>query len=131
MPNLLKRSILAFAMPGDMIRVTHLGNPKEATSKAPYDPAGRKISGLKLADPSSIMQFVMKITTRSNESLIKTLFFTALSATVLSLCSCAPDPELQRQMDQDILSASELRKAGDSVGPQQGRGSQAYGHGGF
>lgn len=73
----------------------------------------------------------MKITTRSNDFLMKTLFFTALSATVLSLSSCAPDPELQRQMDQDILTASELRKAGDSVGAQQGRGSQAYGHGGF
>jgi len=73
----------------------------------------------------------MKITTRSNKLFIKSLFFTALSATALSLSSCAPDPQLQRQMDQDILTASELRKAGDTVGPQHGRGSQAYGHGGF
>ena len=73
----------------------------------------------------------MKMTTHSNELLIKSLFFTALSATALSLSSCAPDPELQRQMDQDILTAPEIRKAGDSIGPQQGKGSQAYGYGGF
>ncbi|MGB2402465.1 MAG: hypothetical protein ACPIA7_03535 [Akkermansiaceae bacterium] len=49
----------------------------------------------------------------------------------MMISSCAPDPVLQRQMDQDILTASEIRKAGDTTGAQQGRGSQAYGHGGF
>jgi hypothetical protein len=47
------------------------------------------------------------------------------------ISSCAPDPVLQRQMDQDILTAAEIKKAGDTTGAQQGRGSQAYGHGGF
>jgi hypothetical protein len=44
MPNLLKRSILAFAMPGDMIRVTHLGNTKEPTSKTAKTPLAEKLA---------------------------------------------------------------------------------------
>ena len=74
---------------------------------------------------------VMKNTTCSNDRLGKTAFVIAVPAILLLISSCAPDPALQRQMDQDILTASEIKKAGHTTGAQHGRGSQAYGHGGF
>lgn len=77
------------------------------------------------------MRIVMKITSHLGPRLNNTLLASVFTGTILSVSSCAPDPELQEQMERDILSASEVRKAGDSAGPQQGRGSQAYGHGGF
>ena len=77
------------------------------------------------------MPTVMKNTTRSNGHQSMTALLSAISATLLIVSSCAPDPALQRQMEQDILTASEIRKSGDTTRAQQGRGSQAYGHGGF
>ena len=56
---------------------------------------------------------------------------TALTGILLTLSSCAPDPALQKQMDQDILTAAEKKQATDRPGPHQGRGSQGYGYGGF
>jgi len=73
----------------------------------------------------------MKNTIRSNGHLHVSAFTIAIPAILLLISSCAPDPVLQRQMDQDILTAAERKKAGDTTGAQQGRGSQAYGHGGF
>lgn len=73
----------------------------------------------------------MKITSHSYRRSGAILFVTALALSILSTSSCAPDPVLQEQMERDILSAAEVRKEGDSAGPQQGRGSHAYGHGGF
>ncbi|MDG1357005.1 MAG: hypothetical protein P8P36_02305 [Akkermansiaceae bacterium] len=73
----------------------------------------------------------MKNTTRSNQRPTLAILFVAVPATLLLISSCAPDPVLQRQMEQDIITASELRKEGDTTGAQQGRGSQAYGYGGF
>lgn len=53
-------------------------------------------------------------------------------AAIPFLSSCgAPDPGLQREMNQDILSAAERRGPGDTTGAQQGQGSRNYGHGGF
>lgn len=77
------------------------------------------------------MRIVMKITSHFSSRSGAILLASVLAGTILSTSSCAPDPALQEQMERDILSASEIRQAGDSAGPQQGRGSQAYGHGGF
>lgn len=74
---------------------------------------------------------VMNNKIRSKAHLNTAASLSTISATLLLISSCAPDPVLQRQMEQDILTASEIRKAGDTTGAQQGRGSQAYGYGGF
>lgn len=73
----------------------------------------------------------MKNKIRSKGPLNTAASLSTITVTLMMISSCAPDPVLQRQMDQDILTASEIRKAGDTTGAQQGRGSQAYGHGGF
>lgn len=68
-----------------------------------------------------------------NIPLIKLVLATS-AALVLSnaLTSCgAPDPTLQKEMDRDILSASENKAPGNTTGPQQGQGARNYGHGGF
>ncbi len=77
------------------------------------------------------MIFAMKNTNCSDQRPSLSILFIVVPATLALISSCAPDPALQRQMEQDILTASELRKAGDTTGAQQGRGSHAYGHGGF
>ena len=74
---------------------------------------------------------VMKFKKHSDHLSSAKLLITMISGVVLSISSCAPDPTLQQQMEQDILTAAETRKPGDSAGPQQGRGSRAWGYGGF
>jgi hypothetical protein len=79
----------------------------------------------------NIMPVTMKIPTHFNQLTGRVVFCIGLAGTVWSLSSCAPNPVLQEQMEQDILTAAEERKAGDSAGSQQGRGSRAWGYGGF
>lgn len=60
------------------------------------------------------------------------LFASISIATPCILTSCgAPDPRVQGEMERNILSASENRKAGNTTGPQQAQGSKNWGHGGF
>ena len=63
----------------------------------------------------------------------KLLALTCLPLIITPLVSScgAPDPRLQKEMDQDILTAAERKGPGDTTGAQQGQGSRNYGHGGF
>ncbi len=54
-----------------------------------------------------------------------------LLAPLLASSCGAPNPDLQQQMNRDILSAAENKAAGNTTAPQQGQGSKNYGHGGF
>lgn len=54
-----------------------------------------------------------------------------LLAPLLTSSCGAPNPDLQQQMDRDILTAAENKAAGSTAAPQQGQGSKNYGHGGF
>ena len=64
-------------------------------------------------------------------TILATALYSSALAGILTLTSCAPDPTLQKQMDQDILTAAEKKQATDRPGPHQGIGNQGYGLGGF
>ncbi|MBK1829211.1 hypothetical protein JIN77_00595 [Verrucomicrobiaceae bacterium R5-34] len=57
----------------------------------------------------------------------------ALAIGLSLICaSCgAPDPTVQKEMDQDIMSAAEKKGPGSTVGPKYMQSSQGYGLGGY
>jgi hypothetical protein len=64
---------------------------------------------------------------------VKSLILICLPLFAMPLVSScgAPNPELQKEMNRDILTAAERKGPGDTTGAQQGQGARNYGHGGF
>ena len=120
-PNRLSRSIAAVAMPG-----SHTLELLHATAKQ-TDRGSFPSFNLSASTPIRDPQHTMKITH------LKRLTLACLPLAISPLVSScgAPDPRLQKEMDQDILTAAERKGPGDTTGAQQGQGSRNYGHGGF
>lgn len=55
----------------------------------------------------------------------------ALAGILLGISACAPDPTLQKEMEENILTAAEREQVKDVGGPQFGQDSRGYGYGGF
>ncbi|BDS06032.1 hypothetical protein NT6N_10720 [Oceaniferula spumae] len=71
-------------------------------------------------------------TTRINNYTLTTAICCLSMALSLFVTSCgAPDPNAQKRMDADIMSAGQKKGPGSTTGPQYMQGSRGYGLGGF
>ena len=78
-----------------------------------------------------MISFTMQ-TTRIITSSISAAFFCLATGTSLLCSSCgAPDPTVQKELDQDILSHAKKKGPGNTTGPQYGQGNSNYGFGGY